>query len=104
MRPGLHDSNPSSNLRQKKRFLISKDFIIVPTSEKNKQFSEMATIWKKSHFYPLFHSYEFFLNNKKQNFDINQVETIGGYIEKVIEKFQVNMFIRTWDIMSTVLK
>ena len=63
----------------------------------------MATVWKKVIFYRFF-SLKFFLNSKKQKFDINLVGAIEGYIEKVHAKFQVNRFLKTWDIMSTVLK
>ena len=34
----------------------------------------------------------------------NLVGAIEGYIEEVHTKFQVNRFIRTWDIMSTALE
>ena len=57
--------------------------------------SQNVDYLKKSHFLPFFHNFEFFLNSKKQNFDINLVRAIEGYIEKVHDKFQVNRFIRT---------
>ena len=102
--PGWHDSNPSNHLEQKKRFLISKDVIIVPNSERNFFFEKWRLFEKNVIFYPFFHSFEFFLNSKKQNFEINLAGAIESYIGKVHAKFQVNRFIRTWDIRLTVLK
>ena len=64
----------------------------------------MATIWKKCNFLLFSFSLEFFKNSKKHNFDINLVGAAEGYIEKVHAKFQVNRFIRTWNIMLTVLE
>ena len=70
---GWHNSNPSSRL-EKKRFFISKDVIIVPASERiKKKISQNGDYLKKSHFLPFFHSFEFFKNSKKQNFDINLI-------------------------------
>ena len=65
----------------------------------------MATVWKKSLFLPCFlWSFKFLKNSKNQNFHIILVWTIEGYIKKVHAKFQVNRFIRTWEIMSNVLE
>ena len=50
---------------------------------------------RKSFFTLFFHSFEFFLNTKKQNFEINLVGAIEGNIRKVHTKVQVNRFIRT---------
>ena len=62
----------------------------------------MATVWKKVIFYPFFSVFNFLKIVKKQNFEMNLLGAIEGYIKKVHAKFQVNRFIRTWDIMSKV--
>ena len=46
-----------------------------------------------------FDNSEFFKYNKIKNFDLIMVETIEKYIKNIHTKFQINRFIRTWDIV-----
>ena len=46
-----------------------------------------------------FDNSEFFKYNKIKNFDLIMVEAIEKYIKNIHTKFQINRFIRTWDIV-----
>ena len=60
----------------------------------------MVAVWKKFSFLTCFLSNsEFFKNSKIKNFDLSLVEAIEEYIKNIHTKFQINRFIRTWDIM-----
>ena len=47
---------------------------------------------------------EFFKNSKIKKFDLSVVEAIEEYIKNIYTKFQINRFIRTWDIVDANLK
>ena len=62
----------------------------------------MVAVWKKFSFLACFFgNSEFFKNSSIKNFDLSVVEAIDECIKKVHAKFQINRFIRTWDIVPT---
>ena len=59
----------------------------------------MAAVWKKIFLFGMFFdNSEFFKNSKIKNFDLSVVEAIEECIKNIHTKFQINRFIRTWDI------
>ena len=62
----------------------------------------MLTIRKKIFFLTcLFGNSVFLKNSKIKNFDLSVVEVIEECIKNIHTKFQINRFIRTWDIVYT---
>ena len=60
----------------------------------------MVAVWKKFSFLACFFgNSEFFKNSTIKSFDLSVVEAIDECIKNVHAKFQINRFIRTWDIV-----
>ena len=60
----------------------------------------MAAVWKKVSFLSCFFgNSEFFKHSKIKNFDLSVVEAIEGCIKNIRTKFQINRFIKIWDIV-----
>ena len=60
----------------------------------------MATVWRKSFLLDMFFgNSELFKNSKIKYFDLNVVQVIEECIKKIHTKFQINRFIKTWDIV-----
>lgn len=81
-------------MTQKQRFLISKDVVTVPTTEKNFFLQNEECLKIKVDFLPIFFRLGFFKNSKNQNFGFILVSTVEACIEKVHTEFQINWFIR----------
>ena len=63
-------------------------------------FHKMTAVWKKFSFLACFFgNSEFFKNSKITNFDPSVVEAIEDCLKNIHTKFQINRFIRTWDIV-----
>ena len=60
----------------------------------------MEVVWRKSFLFDIFFgNSELFKNIKIRNFDLSVVQAIEECIKNIHTKFQINRFIRTWDIV-----
>ena len=60
----------------------------------------MAAVWRKSFLFGMFFgNSEFFKDSKIKNFDLGVIEAIEERIKNIRIKFQINGFIKIWDIV-----
>ena len=89
----------SSKAKKPNGFLINIDTAIAWTLEKSEKY--FFTKWRpfEKNFGMFFGNSEFFKNNKVKNFNLSMVEAIEKCIKNIHTKFQINQFVRTWDIV-----